>query len=1024
MPDRKLSLYSSLIIPVVFLLVFLGLTQTGLSQTPDLSNLTINSTPGANTINDTIIANYTLGSSSTTSVTAWYRNGQPTMSLFLPFEGGLTAALSDYSGNIRTFTAVNSPVWQATGGYDNNGAFLFSGTNYLRASDGFPTNSSYTITAWINRSTTRTYDFIVGSTNLSSAKGHSFRVEYDDRLAAGHNGNWRIAKSADLKSMIPANTWTFVAVTFDIITGEMILYKDGVPIDTGYAASNELVVTDPTVEIASTEGELNSTFVGSIDNVRIFKQPLSRDKIVSLYSSTGKNRIIPMENHVDDIWQARVTPFSSTQAGSTYLSNTIQIVPTPPVFTSAPNTSGIAYKKYTYDVNANGGPYPTFDLLSAPADMTIDPVTGIISWVPPASGSYGVTVSATNSEGSDMQIFTINVAEPSVGISNLQLQVQSNGDLLSTSNLTLNAVISATAWYKNSQPIMTMFMPFEGGPVYSMEDYSGFGNQPAKVGNPVWLPNGDRNGNGAYEFDGESFINVGNNFPLHSSYTKTIWFYHTVTREYNHMLSGWDHGSTGHGLRVSNDNRLSAGQNGDWKIVETPINTIELNRWYFGAVTFDYNKGEMILYLNGTPVDTTEIVNAELLDVTDPGILVGATRGEYAWKGRLDDPRVFDYVLTPEQIYAIYNSDNANIMTAGETSDGDIWQSYVTAFSSTEASVPYASNEISVGATNQPPTLNAIGPIAVNETEILTFKVSAIDPDLTFPMMSTSSLPANAIFVDSGNGAGSFTFTPSYSQAGIYNITFYASDGQAVDSEIVAITVNNINRPPVLAEIGNLEIAEGSLLNINVTATDPDNDSLTLSVVGLPDSATFVDNNNGTGLFSFSPDFLQAGTYDIWFRTFDIYNAGDSELVQITVTETPQNALWSATIHSQGEIVGTAVTTSDVIIGVAIQSQLTPASPAPPEYTTRMRLLGVDYSGPYYRDVRQFGEECNYWIIDLDPHGNIAPITSRCATLSWNPAEFSPDNYYVLREGTDPDGPIVVADMRTTTSYEVCDIET
>jgi PKD repeat protein len=41
--------------------------------------------------------------------------------------------------------------------------------------------------------------------------------------------------------------------------------------------------------------------------------------------------------------------------------------------------------------------------------MSIDPNTGQIGWTPTVSGSYGVTVTALNTAGSDSQSFTIEV---------------------------------------------------------------------------------------------------------------------------------------------------------------------------------------------------------------------------------------------------------------------------------------------------------------------------------------------------------------------------------------------------------------------------------------------------------------------------------------------------------------------------------------------------------------------------------------------------------------------------------------
>ena len=69
------------------------------------------------------------------------------------------------------------------------------------------------------------------------------------------------------------------------------------------------------------------------------------------------------------------------------------------------------------------------------------------------------------------------------------------------------------------------------------------------------------------------------------------------------------------------------------------------------------------------------------------------------------------------------------------------------------------------------------------------------------------------------------------------------------DSEIVEITVNGVNRPPVLEVIGSKNVGEGSNLSFRIHAADPDGDPVILSAVSVPLNATFVDSGNGAGSF-------------------------------------------------------------------------------------------------------------------------------------------------------------------------------
>jgi hypothetical protein len=80
-----------------------------------------------------------------------------------------------------------------------------------------------------------------------------------------------------------------------------------------------------------------------------------------------------------------------------------------PQITSTAIATGTTWLDYAYDVQATGSPNPTFSLVTAPAGMTINATTGLISWMPSASGNYPVTVQASNQHGSDTQSFTLSI---------------------------------------------------------------------------------------------------------------------------------------------------------------------------------------------------------------------------------------------------------------------------------------------------------------------------------------------------------------------------------------------------------------------------------------------------------------------------------------------------------------------------------------------------------------------------------------------------------------------------------------
>jgi beta propeller repeat protein len=179
---------------------------------------------------------------------------------------------------------------------------------------------------------------------------------------------------------------------------------------------------------------------------------------------------------------------------------------------------------------------------------------------------------------------------------------------------------------------------------------------------------------------------------------------------------------------------------------------------------------------------------------------------------------------------------------------------------------------ITVNNVNRSPVLSTINDKSVNENALLSFSVSATDPDGQTLTYSVSGLPSGAVFASQ-----TFTWTPSYDQAGIFTLTFTADDGQAQDSDTIAITVINVNRAPVLAAINNQSAWTGNALTFSISATDPDGDSVTYSASGLPAGAAF----NAT-TFDWTPTHAQTGTYSVTFYASD-GQLQDSQVVTIDV---------------------------------------------------------------------------------------------------------------------------------------------
>ncbi|MBI2151099.1 tandem-95 repeat protein, partial [Candidatus Woesearchaeota archaeon] len=157
----------------------------------------------------------------------------------------------------------------------------------------------------------------------------------------------------------------------------------------------------------------------------------------------------------------------------------------------------------------------------------------------------------------------------------------------------------------------------------------------------------------------------------------------------------------------------------------------------------------------------------------------------------------------------------------------------------------------------------------------------------------------------------SFTYTTDYTSAGEHTLIVTINDGSASVSKRWDIDVENANRPPVLAPIGNKEVDENEELSFSLTATDADNDDLTFSATGLP---TGVELNEDTGVFAWTPSFTQAGVYTVVFTVTDENDGTDSETITITVTDVNRAPVFTVDTNQEaveGETVSFIVTAID-----------------------------------------------------------------------------------------------------------------
>ena len=184
---------------------------------------------------------------------------------------------------------------------------------------------------------------------------------------------------------------------------------------------------------------------------------------------------------------------------------------------------------------------------------------------------------------------------------------------------------------------------------------------------------------------------------------------------------------------------------------------------------------------------------------------------------------------------------------------------------------------------NRPPTALSFGQMLAEDTpQPLT--LSGVDPDGDALTFVVTAQPAHGTL--SGDGA-SLTYTPAPNYNGPDSFVYTASDG-ALTSEAatVSLVVTPVADPPVLASVGDQTVAEGALLMFTLTGSDPDGDTLTYGSSALPAGASL---DASSGVFNWTPDFEQAGSYTVTFTVADPSGLSASETVTLTVTDVVSN---------------------------------------------------------------------------------------------------------------------------------------
>lgn len=171
---------------------------------------------------------------------------------------------------------------------------------------------------------------------------------------------------------------------------------------------------------------------------------------------------------------------------------------------------------------------------------------------------------------------------------------------------------------------------------------------------------------------------------------------------------------------------------------------------------------------------------------------------------------------------------------------------------------------LTVRQVENPPRLAPIADQTMNEGDTLAVGIEANDPDGDDIALAVNGLPAFGTFINNNDGTGKIIFAPDFTHAGVYQLEVTATDDGTPplsDRKTFTLTVNNVNRKPSLQPVANQTMVEGSVLELALSASDPDNDSLFYFTANLPAFGVLSNRLDGTAVLRFAPSFADGGIY-------------------------------------------------------------------------------------------------------------------------------------------------------------------
>ena len=272
---------------------------------------------------------------------------------------------------------------------------------------------------------------------------------------------------------------------------------------------------------------------------------------------------------------------------------------------------------------------------------------------------------------------------------------------------------------------------------------------------------------------------------------------------------------------------------------------------------------------------------------------------------------------------------------------------------------------VTVNAVNQPPTLNAISNVSINQnapakTVVLSgISSGAANENQTLKITATSSnpalIPAPTVNYTSPDATGALTFTPAFNLTGTAIITVTLTDEGTINGAMTKtflVTVNPVNQPPTLNALNNLKVTENATAQtvlLSGITSGAANEKQILKVTATSSNPGLISNPsvgyvspNPTGMLTFKPTVNTIGTTTITVTVNDGGASNNIVTKQFTITVAAGTTSNAKTASTAANVTITKIAaTTSVLAGQNATFSVTAAGTGPLKYQWRLNASPI-----------------------------------------------------------------------------------